>query len=202
MDIFSACVYCVPISKGQFMLCSEVVFDHHFHTKSRFLFSSLSLCRISPVGKSWPQEPWSWAWWRGWRRWWFGWWRLPHTSKDRWFHTAKKRDSYWFGNVIRLKVRAKKTCVFYVYRVGALLRPDIDGWCLHCLCPNTLADNDLACSGKEYLARRGWQTWHRAKVEAARGELRSCCSSSFHSGKSPPLGPARSHLLAPSSFLP
>ena len=58
--------------------------------------------------------------------------------------------------------------MFYVYRVGALLtrsrEPDIDGWCLHGLCPNTLADNDLACSGKEYL---GVDIKQKAKLLAA-----------------------------------
>ena len=34
---------------------------------------------------------------------------------------CKKRDPYWFGNIIDSKSGQRKKCVFYVYRVGALL---------------------------------------------------------------------------------
>ena len=91
----------------------------------------LLLPEISPAEKFWPLEPWSWAWWRGWRRWWSGWWRLLRTSMVHWFHTATKeaqlhiypRGLMWWAVI----------CSMFI-SLGALLADKIGySWCLQCL---------------------------------------------------------------------
>ena len=181
---WSACVLCDPIclnmvSKGQFMLCL-VVLDH---TKSQV--EIFSLFWISPAERFWLLEPWSWAWWRGWRRWWSGWWRRRRTSRVRWFHTATKKDwlflptnlhKGWCGEELFIGFGALLTRLHVAWYC----------WCLQCLI--------WVCRLWAAAGKKGLTCISSNNSSSSSSRSRSCCAgrrscSSFHSGNSPPLGP-------------